>query len=254
MAGVAYSFIICSIDDAKFAAICRNISDRFRAFSHEIIRIPDARSMTEGYNRGIVKSKGDRLVFCHDDIELLNSSFAARLDRHLGEYDLVGVAGTDCLAMGFWAGAGVHHIFGHIAQPDPQCGYTVTHFGTSKRVVGNIQALDGVFVAARRAVTERIAFDSNTFDGFHLYDVDFTYAAYLAGFKLAVAVDLHFLHTSGGDWGESYRTYIARFNAKYARKLSTAKLRTFGSAATHCTSIDDAIAVMEEAVGVGERL
>ena len=42
-------------------------------------------------------------------------------------------------------------------------------------LVRNVQALDGLFMAARRSVIERVSFDPVTFDGFHGYDLDFSY-------------------------------------------------------------------------------
>lgn len=41
-------------------------------------------------------------------------------------------------------------------------------------LVAGIAALDGVFVACRRAAAAAVAYDAATFDGFHLYDLNFT--------------------------------------------------------------------------------
>ena len=46
------SVIICSIDERKYAAASTNYR-RLLAPDDEIIRIPDARSMCEGYTRGL---------------------------------------------------------------------------------------------------------------------------------------------------------------------------------------------------------
>jgi GT2 family glycosyltransferase len=92
-------------------------------------------------------------------------------------------------------------------------------FNVPGRSVGRIQALDGVFIAAKRAVVEKIRFDEQTFDGFHLYDLDFTYAAFLAGFRLGVACDLYLLHKSGGSPDQAFMQYAHRFNSKYRSHL-----------------------------------
>ena len=91
------SFIICSIDPVKFRFITMAIAQRMAGRPHEIIGIHDARSMCEGYNRGIARAVGEHLVFCHDDIDILSPDFSDRLAIGLAAYDIVGVAGTDRL-------------------------------------------------------------------------------------------------------------------------------------------------------------
>jgi len=35
------------------------------------VRIPDARSLAEGYNRGLRRARGDLLLFSHDDVRIV---------------------------------------------------------------------------------------------------------------------------------------------------------------------------------------
>ena len=51
-------------------------------------------------------------------------------------------------------------------------------YGVDGAVSPGLQALDGMFFAARRDVLARCAFDEATFDGFHGYDIDFSFRAY----------------------------------------------------------------------------
>src|SRR5688572_18782910 len=162
------SFIICSIDAAKFEAVTRAIGQRMAGEPHEIIGIHDARGICEGYNRGAARAVGERLVFCHDDIDLLGDDFSRRLAAGLAAYDLIGVAGTDKLVAASWLSAGPPHIFGQVAHvlTDPGGGYMIDQYGIPRRVIDRgIQALDGLFLAARRAVWERLRFDEETFGG-----------------------------------------------------------------------------------------
>jgi len=76
-----------------------------------------------------------------------------------------------------------------------------------------------VFLAARREVLERIRFDEDTFDGWHLYDLDFTFSAHLAGFRTAVCHDLCLIHNSFGDYADAWRIYVQRFEDKYRSRL-----------------------------------
>ena len=72
--------------------------------------------------------------------------------------------------------------------------------GGGPLVVPGIQALDGVFMAMRREVATAIPFDAEAFDGFHLYDLDFSFRAHRGGFRLAVCRDVVLIHESTGSY------------------------------------------------------
>ncbi len=219
------SIIICSVDAHKFALVSANFKAVLGAIPYEIIGIHDAKSLSEGYNRGVAQSRGDIVIFCHDDIEILSSVFYQSLCKYLETYDLVGCAGTDCLIESAWAAAGDPYTHGAIAYPADEawpCNrYNLLLWGSNKVFeVPGIQALDGLFLAVRRAVLSRVKFDEVNFDGFHVYDTDFTFAAFLAGFRLAVCKDFLIAHQSGGNYAMEYRDYSARFAEKYRGRLT----------------------------------
>ena len=87
------SVVICSIEAGKFARVTANYSRLLAQQPFEIIGVHDARSLAEGYSRGIARSRGEILVLSHDDIRILTPDFAARLSTHLATYDLIGSAG-----------------------------------------------------------------------------------------------------------------------------------------------------------------
>ena len=110
------SFVICSIDDAKFAAVSASVAAAAGGAPFEVVGIHDARSLCEGWARGLARSRGDPVVFCHDDIALHAPGLPGRLARHLARFDLVGVAGTRrCVGMD-WSEAGIEHAQGAIAH------------------------------------------------------------------------------------------------------------------------------------------
>jgi len=212
----SWSFVVCSIDGAKFAAASATIATRFAGVAHEVIRIPDARSLCEGYARGLARSHGEALVFCHDDIDLVAPDVATRLATHLTHYDMVGVAGATRVTgpAVFWAGHPWLH--GWVSYHEPgRADYEVTAMSLAQPVVGGIAALDGVFIACRREAAIATGFDAATFDGFHLYDLDFSYRAHLAGRRLAVACDLGLVHASKGSFDAEWSRYAGRFRAKF---------------------------------------
>jgi hypothetical protein len=224
------SVIVCSVDDRRFAQCRATWRERLGDRHYELIRIADARSLAEGYNRGLERSRAKLLVFCHDDIELLQPDVYERIVRQLSTADLVGVAGTSRLMDGRWDSAGQPDTHGQVVMRLPDSDrLTLDVFGFANQATGEpIQALDGVFLAVRRSVAEAVRFDSELFDGFHLYDLDFSFRAYLAGFRLAVCYDVLIYHHSLGDRGEAWDRYRVAFQEKFADQLSKAPPGTPG--------------------------
>ncbi len=207
------SVLVCSIDPARFRSVTASYEARFAGHPFEIVGIHDARSLAEGYNRAAAQSTGDVLVFSHDDIELVTPDFAQRLLGHLEHHDGVGVAGASQARGPRWGDAGQRAIHGHIlhAPPPGRKGALLMVSGFQLPVVEGIRLLDGAFIAVRRHVWEATRFDAERYDGFHFYDLDFTWRASDAGARLAVPADLTLFHASQGRYGEAWRRYARRF-------------------------------------------
>ncbi len=221
-----FSFVICSVDDARFARVSANLQACMQGERWELIRIPDARSLAEGYNRGLAQSRGQFVIFCHDDIEFLQADVGVRLQAHFAVSDVLGVAGTTCLKDSHWISAGTPSIHGQVLQPAGRDGdgggYVLNVFcqhGAGVPAVP-VQAIDGLFIAARRDVAEALRFDESVFDGFHLYDLDFSYRAFLKGLRVGICHDLLIYHQSHGDKGEAWRRHALRFEEKFAAQLT----------------------------------
>lgn len=225
------SIVICSINPEKFRKITENYTDLMGKQPFEIIGIHDAKSLSEGYNRGIKQSVGNTLLFSHDDIEILSSDFVPKLTSHLKHFDVVGLAGTDRVIDGCWFSAGVPHLYGQVVHPDIT-GYSVNCFDLSKAAhlgkvaTGSVRMLDGLFFAVKRSVLEKVRFDEHNFDGFHCYDADFTYSAFLAGFNLATCNDIAVIHSSSGHFDAEFQKYNQRFITKHANTIDTVTPRS----------------------------
>jgi tetratricopeptide (TPR) repeat protein len=207
--------IVCSIDDSKRRHIRAHYEKLLAGSPHEIIQIVDAKSLCEGYNRGFAQSSGDILVLSHDDIEIVSPNLADTLTRQLSTSDVIGIAGTSLLAGTGWFANGWPHIHGlvvHRLRRQPRFRFECFAPVTQNT---RVQAIDGVFMAATRRVCQAIAFDQTTFDGFHFYDLDFSYRAYRAGFKLGIARDILIIHDSMGAQDAAWAHYSQKFVRKF---------------------------------------
>ena len=209
------SVIICSIDDAKLAAAAANYRERLADTPHEIVAIRDARSLAEAYNRAALAAKGELLVFSHDDVEHLRGDFARVLVSGLERFDVVGAAGTTRCVDAYWPAAGHPHIHGACAGPGPDGQVAMTLYGVEGEHVDGVQALDGMFMAARREAWSRVRFDEAAFDGFHGYDADFSFSAAKLGLRVGIDNGFLVLHRSAGRFDERWRHYRDRFLAKH---------------------------------------
>jgi GT2 family glycosyltransferase len=223
------SVIMCSIDEARYKAAAE-MYQRLLAKQHcEMIVMTGAGSIAAAYNLGLAKARGEFIVLAHDDVEIISTDFQKRLTQHLSEFDLIGIAGTDRLMHPQWIGAGPPYIHGQIANPRPDGQFDVSIFGTSGRTVDRIQALDGLFLAMTGKLAKSIRFDEINFDGFHLYDIDYSYSAYLAGYRVAVCNDIHAIHASRGRFKADWARFATRLTQKYPQRFATAPLRKFGA-------------------------
>lgn len=250
------SFVICSIDNTKYNHVSARL-DAICTAPHEIIRIDDAQSLSEGYTRGIAKARFDTVVLCHDDIDLLcDTALADILHDALHQFDVVGVAGPRVLKSAFWLNGGPGNtvglvIHGPVGKPDAP--FVINYYDGSDAPRLPVQALDGVFIAAKKRVFDRVAFDADLFDGFHLYDIDFSYRCHLAGLHVGVAKDLALVHASPGNFGEAWLRYEKRFREKFP-SLAAARLSPRQApAAIHAGSLAEAALICRDADALLQR-
>ncbi len=221
------SVVVCSRNEKQGRRIKAHYEALLVDCDFEIIQIYDARSLCEGYNRGFARTRGDVVIFSHDDIEILSADFSSHLLHHLAVNDLIGVAGTSRLVGPSWTAAGWPRTHGCVAHGHLDgSGFDIECYGPTPK--GPIEAVDGVFIAANREVCEAIQFDDATFDGFHYYDLDFSYRAFLEGFRIAVPWEIFIVHHVRPDhphWGKfpvEWEKYAPIFLAKHRSRMSAA--------------------------------
>jgi 8-oxo-dGTP pyrophosphatase MutT (NUDIX family) len=211
--------VICSVDAEKFARASASYAARLAGTPHEIVGIHDAQSLAEGYTRGFARSRGDLMVFSHDDVIIASDDFAGALVRALAQVDVVGVAGTTRVVGAYWPAAGHPHLRGWVTVPIRDGGYSVNIYGIDAAVSTGLQGIDGCLFAARREVVENVGFDADTFDAFHGYDLDFSFSAHRAGHRIGTSAEIVAIHASTGAFDDAWKVYADRFEAKHRDAL-----------------------------------
>ena len=191
------------------------------SFGVEVKLLVNQTSIFEAYKKGLDKcnaSPEDIIIMCHDDIEILDtkeefiSNLALCLQPTTG---IVGPAGTTYLGQsavwwdqGAWQRGlhrgGVRHL------KDDGVVYR-TDYGPNGQVV----VLDGLFLAARKEVWEKVGLDKpKYFEGnWDFYDIHYTSQAHLLGYKNC-AIPVSIIHHSCGElvgrdsWHKNRESYI----------------------------------------------
>jgi GT2 family glycosyltransferase len=242
------SLILCNRNPLKWLTVTAMYEKFLAGSDHEIIGIHDATGICEGYNRGLDRAKGDLIAFSHDDVEFLHDSFATNLTTHLQTHDVIGLAGASKVVGGGWGDARHPYLLGQIAQFRGDT-FPVTFFGVHP-TPWPAKILDGVFLACRRSVLEKVRFDPANFPAWHGYDADFSYSAHLAGFKVAVTSDLFAIHYSWGTEDDTWKQARAAFMAKH--RLPSVPLREGYISGTLVNSKAEVLELMQEALTISK--
>lgn len=222
---IKLSIIVCSRLSDSDTMHERNVRKTIGLAEYEYIKIDnrDNRySITAAYNEGVRRSKGNVLVFMHQDVFFVEGGWGNKL---LAKFDdvnigLIGVAGTDYLAADnpAWVSPGRPFIHGQVIHElDKGNKYHLTVFSWDKTDVP-VVAVDGLFFAVRADLFAKVSFDEATFDGFHFYDIDLCMQVREHA-ECRVTRDILVKHLSGGSFDATWKMYAQRFIAKYAGRL-----------------------------------
>jgi GT2 family glycosyltransferase len=171
-------------------------------------------------NQGARLARGETLCFLHNDIEMRDPRWLARLHAALDAPLGIGLAGL--------YGARKLRVDGRYA------GRSIVHglagSATLKADMAEVAAVDGVCLFLRRSLLDAVGGFDEGYGFFHGYDRDLSFAVREAGWRCAV-VNAPFIHRGGGTrTGEGApvsaaadlaqrREALRRFAAKWRHRL-----------------------------------
>jgi GT2 family glycosyltransferase len=174
------------------------------------------------YNFGAARSRGEILVFMHDDAFFMTENWGPLLETLFARdpgLGVVGVAGTQFLYAdnASWTAAGQPFIKGRVVH-DLQNGDFFATLFSQEREMCDAVACSGVFFAVRRTVLTQFGFDEQTFDSFYFHEIDFCMQA-RKSWRIAVTPDILIKHRSTGTYDKLWHHYGQLFLKKWAAEL-----------------------------------
>lgn len=202
------SIIICSLDEKITESLANNIRDTI-GIEYEIIFIYNKMnkfSIFKAYNIGVSKAKYPICCFMHDDIIYHSKNWGIHTSQYFQNNEKLGavaVAGNKYLRKmpSFWA-ITQYNAF-NIIQSDKMNSIEPIHWNNINKPE-DIIVFDGMWFCIRKQLFNSISFDTETFSGFHFYDLDIALQIHFLNFQIQVVPEILIEHTSGGkinlDW------------------------------------------------------
>jgi len=158
---------------------------------HELILIENIhgqfKSASEALNYAGKKSKGDYLMFVHQDVMLTSDSWLEDVEGILDgllNLGIAGVAGNSDRNNG---------VITNIKHGDPPKSAGKIHIKNPVEV----QTLDECLVIIPRSIFNKLHFDEEVCDGWHLYTIDYSLTVKMLGFMVYV-IPVGIYHRSTG--------------------------------------------------------
>ena len=181
---------------------------------------PDGQSLTELYNKGLVMSNSDLVLFCHDDLKFDTRNWGRKLLNHFkrdSEYGIIGIAGTRYLSKtGCWW-EDFSKMHGAVYHEDGGNRWLTRYSKDIGNKLDEVVLVDGLFFCVNKKLLKN-KFNEEV-KGFHFYDVDFCFSNYLKGVKIGVCTDIKVTHLSIGRTNDEWENSKKVFSEKYKDNL-----------------------------------
>jgi GT2 family glycosyltransferase len=224
------AIIICSKQQDIEDSLKTNIKDTI-GVPYELIVIDNSKneySIFEAYNEGVKRASCNFLCFMHEDICCHSQNWGKSVIDHLSnpEIGLIGLAGSYYLlpfpSPWFDAKPYVRNLIQYYPSiSDKKLSYDHT-MTEDKEVI----CVDGFWFCSRKDVFEKVSFDTESFHGFHFYDMDISMQIHEKGYLIYVISDIKIAHLSNGCQNSSWIDSSYIFYYKWEKKLPEASVNS----------------------------
>lgn len=228
---------ICSRAGDEFSAKARDIEKQVTdtigvPVEFEIVPNDGSVGLTSVYNHVLDNHDNRFVVFTHDDVVFNTINWGHKLIElfeKYREYGIIGLAGSASLgnnAVWWQTGESCRgEVVHEYKDKEGRIVRCLSKFSQRDEEIDEVCCLDGVFFAVDRTrCNER--FDEVTFNGFHFYDISYTFGAFAKKVcKVGVTKNFRIMHKSVGNSGTpEYNNYRLAFMELYRDYLPVTNL------------------------------
>ena len=177
------------------------------------------KSLSQVYNEILEESQTDIVVLCHDDIYFDTTSWYSKIVKHFekSDFGILGVAGTTSLTdSGRWWDE-KRKMVGIVNHEHEGKKWESKYSESFENGVCETLIVDGLFIALHKKRIKK-NFDESV-DGFHFYDVTFSFSNHLEGVKVGVITNIRITHKSIGMTNEKWDENRIIFADKFKENL-----------------------------------
>ena len=179
------------------------------------------KSLSQVYNEILEESQTDIVVLCHDDIYFDTTSWYSKIVKHFekSDFGILGVAGTTSLTdSGRWWDE-KRKMVGIVNHEHEGKKWESRYSESFENGICETLIVDGLFIALHKKRIKK-NFDESV-NGFHFYDVTFSFSNHLEGVKVGVITNIRVTHKSIGITNEKWEENRIIFADKFKNNLPT---------------------------------
>ena len=205
------SIIICS----RKTDISQELKDNIAATigcEYELCNSRNEYNIFTAYNEGVCRAKGEVLCFMHEDVLFHSECWGGIVNDYFADCKdagLLGVIGGQFIPdtpSSYWEGGTQVGAVIQGYKDEKGCYQTYIEGSKPKELYSEVVAVDGLFICIPKNLFDLkvLAWDSETFHGFHCYDMDICYQVVNNGKKVMIARDILIEHQSPGNTDSVY--------------------------------------------------
>jgi len=187
----------------------------------EVIEIiNNGESLTKAYNRGLKEAKNNIVVFSHDDLTVETKQWGTKLIKQFEknpEYAIIGVAGSKNMPVSGRWWENPKKMYGRVAHTHEGKTWLSSYSEDLGHELEEVVVCDGVWFAVDKTRIKK-EFNENV-EGFHFYDVTFSFENHLKGAKVGITTTIRINHQSIGQTNDSWEKNRADFSETYQAHL-----------------------------------
>jgi glycosyltransferase involved in cell wall biosynthesis len=188
-----------------------------QSVDYELIAIDNTnsqfKSAAAALNYGADTATGEYLMFIHQDIKLQTHSWLKDTEVILNTIPALGIAGV--VGMSDTGKNFVTRWRGYIWD-----GHRIPHWSKKKNIFEKVQTLDECMLIIPKRIFNSLKFDSETFDGWHCYGIDYCLAVKDKLDLDSYVIPMFVFHLSTNTNIKNLFTYQKRLLNKHERTVS----------------------------------